>query len=223
MATTTTLLEAVNRVLLDVGERSVTSLEATPAARKAKAYLQEAFEDLQQYHNWEWAYELMPVNSFNNEITTIDSVRRIRAALWNTGERYYPITYVPLSAFLRWQLTSFDSGTDEATRPLRWTRDDDTTLRFDPYPTDEAGRDKIRIEGIKYFVGPENSDDTFSCPERYMNILYKRAVYMMYQRHVGDLQMAQYVENEYRETLQNFRSQETLTPTVGGNMFNRYV
>jgi hypothetical protein len=220
MATTTTLIEAANRVLLDVGERSVTSLTSTPAARKAKAYLQDAFNDLQMFHNWEWAYALIPLNSFTNEQTTIDNCRRIRNVYWDNGTRSFPIKYVPLSTFLQRDIYGFDSGDEPATRPTIWARVDEATLRFHPYPTDEDGRDSIRVEGIKYFPSPQGEGDSFPCPERFMPIIIKRASYMMYMRHLGDLNMAQYLEGEYMRLVQSFREQETITPTRAGNMFS---
>lgn len=215
---TTTLLEAINRVLLDVGERQVTSI-SNPASRKAKEYLADAYEDMQMFHNWEWLHAFRAVNSFTNEQTTIDNCRRIRAAYWFTGDRYIHIDWTPFTHFKRVELSSFNTTDNPATRPRLFTFLDESRLLFNPYPTDDAGRDKIRVEIISYSPPPQNPTDTFECPERFMNALYKRAVYMMTARHLGDLNAAQLIEGEFQQVLQRFRDQENKTTMKGTNMY----
>lgn len=222
-ASTTTLLELVNLVLLDSGERAVTSLDGNPAAKKATQYCKDAFEDMTSFHTWEWSYGLEAVNSFTNDTTTIDNVRRIRHILWSGDNRYFVIPYMSLPQYLTYELESFDSSTNSATRPLRWTKTDEETLRFNPYPTDEDGRDSIRVDCVKYLAPPTTATGTFPCPERFVNALRKRASYQMMKNHVGDLQAAQAMQQEFFEALQTFRSQESGLPTTGGSMFRSDV
>lgn len=216
----TTLLELVNRVLLDVGERQVTSI-STPASRKARLYIQDAFNDLQMYHNWEWLNGLFAVNSFTEEKTTIDNVRRIRRVYWLDDENRYEISWIPASQFYLQHLESFDTNQDIAESPRFYTQINETQLAFNPYPTTDQGRDKIRVEGIRYITPPSLDTDELTIPERFENVLIKRAVYNMLLRHLGEIDMAQAMNFEFNDILQRFRDQENRTPMKGTNMFRQ--
>ena len=213
----TTLIELVNRVLLDVGERQVTTI-ATPASRKAKAYIQDAFNDIQMFHNWEWLNVFQGVDSLINEKATYTNIRRIRAVYWNNGTTYIEVPWIPYSSFIKREITSFDSGLT-TNQPCVYTQEDEDTISVNPYPTDVAGRDKIRLEGIKYIEPPELETDVLQIPERFENILIKRAVYNMLIRHLGEPDMANAMNFEFTDILQRFKDQENRTPMKGTNMY----
>lgn len=213
-----TLLQLVNRVLLDVGERQVTSI-SNSVSRKAKLYIQDALNDLQMFHNWEWLSEFSGVSTFTNEKTTITNLRRIRTVFWNTGSTFVKIPWIPLEGFVERELEPFDSTVDTSTCPHWYTQEDDVTIALNPYPTDSEGRDRIRVEGIKYIESPENDSDLIPIPERFENILVKRAVYNMYMRHLGELDLANAMNFEFTDILQRFRDQENRTPMRGTNMY----
>lgn len=220
MATTvTTLIEAINRVLLDIGERQVTTV-SNPASRKAKAFLQDAYRDMQEFHDWSWSYHDFTASSWSNDEATYSGLKRVRRVLWDSGDTN-PKTLIPFVSndlYERYQLESFNDTDDPNKQPLRFTIIDDDTLLFNPYPTDATSRGKIVVWGYEYFEPPSFADDTFSMPERFMSILIKRAVYMMLLRHLGDLQAAQYHEGEFATLLNYQKSKEFRTPTGGVNM-----
>ena len=213
-----TLIELVNRVLIDVGERQVTSI-SNAASRKAQLYIQDALNDLQMFHNWEWLSVFTGVSAFTNEKTQITNIRRIRSVFWNNGTTYVEIPWIPFDDFIKRELVSFDSTQTTATCPRYYTQEDDTTISFNPYPTDTAGRDKIRVEGIRYIEPPVNTTDLIPIPERFENILVKRAVYNMYVRHLGEVDLAQAMNFEFTDILQRFRDQENRTPMRGTSMY----
>lgn len=219
MATSTsTLLDAVNRVLLDVGERITIDL-TRPAAAKAAKYVQEAFNDTQNFHDWEWLRQSQGVDSWSTDSATFNNVRRIRTVSWDTGYGYYDIPFIDIDSFNYLYITSFVGATSTATYPSWWTKADEDTIRLNPYPTDSTGQAKLKAQVIKYYDPPASTTSMFNCPERFVNLIVKRAVYMMFARHLGDLNTAQVMEGEFESLLATYRSKENGTSSEGWNMF----
>ncbi len=220
---TTTLLEAVNRVLLDVGERRVTTF-TSPAALKAVDYLQDSYVDMQNFHDWEWLKTEFQATSWSAEQATFTDLRRIKYVRYQneTDEGIRWIPYCDQTVFDRLALEAFDSSTATSTRPLRYSIFDHEVIRVNPYPTDTAGQNKLTVIGWKYFAPPTTTTGTFTIPERFMGVLIKRAVYQMYMRHLGDFNAAQAVGNEFYEQLALYRAKETGVSTQGTNMYRSY-
>ena len=215
---TTDLLLAVNRVLLDVGERQVNVI-SSPAARKAKAYLQEAFQDVQTFGDWSWQFGFFTADSWDVEKATYPGLKRVRAARFFNDHVYIEITYTDPSSFYRFEeLTGF---TDRANCPNYFTILSNDTLAYNPYPTDLDGQVRISIQGYKQFDPPELPTDKFECPEEYVFMIIKRAVYMMLVRHLGELNEAQAMGAEFNQKLQYMLSKDKATVTRGTNMFRR--
>jgi len=220
---TTTLLQAVNRVLLDVGERQVSNF-ATPAAAKAAAYLKDSFTDMQNFHDWEWTRAVLSATSWSLDSATFTNLRRIQNVVWNldnAGKRVIP--HCDLLGYDQYSIESFDSIISTSTRPHRWTQYTEDTIKINPYPIDATGQGRLKINGYQYLTPPENASDTFQCPERFIPTVIKRAVYMMTLRHLGDLQTAQLLEGEFERQLFIFRNKEALVSTKGTNMWRRRV
>ena len=214
----TDLLLAVNRVLLDVGERQVNVI-SSPAARKAKAYLQEAFQDVQTFGDWSWQFGFLTADSWDVEKATYSGLKRVRAARFFNDNVYREITYTDPSSFYRFeQLTGF---TDDSNCPNYFTILSNDTLAFNPYPTDLDGQVRITIQGYKQFDPPELTTDKFMCPEEYVYMIIKRAVYMMLLRHLGELNEADVMSQEFTQKLQYMLSKDKATVTRGTNMFRR--
>lgn len=220
---TTTLLEAVNRVLLDVGERQVNSI-GSPASLKAADYLQDAYTDLQNFHEWEWLRTEFSPTSWSNEKAIFTDLRRIKYVRYQNqsdeGLRWIP--YVDQTLFDRFALEDYDSSVSSSTIPIRYTIFDHETIKVNPYPTDASGQAKLTILGWKYFAPPTTGSSTFTIPERFMGLLIKRAVYQMLVRHLGDIQTAQAVGNEFYEQLSLYRQKEAAISTQGVNMYRGY-
>lgn len=215
---TTTLLLAVNRVLLDVGERQVNVI-SSPAARKAQAYLQEAFQDVQTFGDWSWQLGFLTADSWDDEKATYAGLKRVRAARFFNDQVYIEITYTDSSSFYRFEeLRGF---TDRADCPNYFTILSNDTLAFNPYPTDLDGQVRITIQGYRQFDPPQLPTDTFMCPEEYIYMIIKRAVYMMLLRHLGELNEASAMAAEFNQKLQYMLSKDKATVTRGTNMFRR--
>lgn len=221
---TTNLLQAVNRVLLDVGERQVTSF-TSPAARKALSYLQDAFNDLQMFHQWEWLHGTVVLEGWNGNKAEARNVRRIKNLFYNTATRRQPVIYVNRLQFDRFHNSSgkaFDD-TDTITVPQYYTITNETDVLLSPYPTGSVNRAKVEVDAIKYLTPPSLETETFDIPERFMTPLYKRACYMMALRHLGDVNMASAFQAEFEQAINQFRTQENKVPPEGTNMYSRTI
>lgn len=215
---TTDLLTAVNRVLLDVGERQVNVI-SSPAARKAQAYLQEAFQDVSSFMDWSWELDFITADSWDVEKATYSGLKRVRAVRWFNDTVYFEITYTDPSSFYRFEeLLGF---TDISNCPNYYTILNNDTLAFNPYPTDLAGQVRITVQGYRQFDPPSLPTDVFMCPEEYIFMIIKRAVYMMLVRHLGELNESQALAQEFQQKLQFMASKDKLTASRGTNMFRR--
>ena len=214
----TTLIQAVNRVLLDCGERQVTSFN-NPAALKAKEYLRDALVYTQSIHDWEWMYDKKIATDWVNESANLDA-QQIRTALWTTIDGYkYPLYYLDSPTFDTQVLLPFDSSVDTAQRPRYYTISTYNTVRVNPYPIDSTGQSQITFHVIGNLTFPSTDTAVFPIPEKYMPLLYARAGYLMAVRHLEDRTAAQFYDKDYQELVLRYRSQENKTPTSGINMY----
>lgn len=222
MPSTTNLLQAVNRLLLDIGERQVTSF-TSPASRKAKAYLQDAFNDIQMFHQWEWLNGQTSLQDWNGDRAEIRDARRIRNLYYDSGGYRYPIAHIDSALFnARSNAYGGNGGySDSGSRPLWYTIVNECCVRVLPYPTTVENQIKIVADVVWHLSPPENETDKFPFPERFMTPLYKRAAYMMALRHLGDMNLAQMFQAEFDTIMLSYRTQENRQPTGGSNMYSR--
>ena len=74
----TNLLEAVNKVLENIGERRVLSVN-TPVARKAVEAVKDSVIDIASLNDWEWLKQWIPAQSWTNERADLGDTQRIHA------------------------------------------------------------------------------------------------------------------------------------------------
>jgi hypothetical protein len=216
-SSTTNLIQAVNRVLLDCGERQVTSI-SNPAANKAKEYLRDALAYTQAIHDWEWMYDKKIATGWINESATVEA-QQIRRVLWHNGDYNEPVFYLDSPTFDLQTLQPFDSATETAQKVRYYTISTYNTIRVNPYPTDSVGQSRVTFHVIGNLVFPATETDVFPLPEKYMPLLYARAGYLMAVRHLEDRTAAQFYDKDYQEMVLRYRSQENKTPTHGINMY----
>lgn len=224
VTTETNLLQAVNRVLRDVGERPVTSLSQNPASIKATTYLQDAFTLLQAEHNWEWENLILPASSWVGGTARLGNVQRIYDCYWNTQYGQIILTNVSEPEILRVNPVGFKNDTPNA-RPRYWaigsvSGDDFKTVLLRPFPDDTETQAKVTFAIQTYFKPPVNATEPFSMPERFLPILYYKATSDMLIKHLEDTNGYQVAQAEYNKHLNLFRSRENKTPSTI-NMFRR--
>ena len=221
---TTTLLTAVNNVLLDVGERAVTTL-TTPVARKAQKYVQDAVREIQRYHHWEWLYATITPTSWSGDSATLTNVDRILHISWDnstTGGPFYRLKYLdPEEYDVQVFPKSFDSTTEKATYPRVWTISTRDTIRVNPYPVDASGQSRVRAYVILDMIPPANANDVFPIPEEMMYLVNKYATAMMYYHHLDDKQGAAGMKQEVFQQLAYIRTRNSKSPGTELNMYRR--
>ncbi len=219
--TTTTLIQAVNRVLLDVGERQVTSFTSV-AARKALAYVQDSFVTIQNFHNWEWLRTSKTPDAWLTDQATITNSRRIRRVSYQldaTDIYFQEVPIVDGVSYDNYALVAFSTTSNIGTRPCRYTIIDEQTIKINPYPTDSTTQSNVIVHYVQHIDPPDTATDVFNMPERFVPTLLKHADAMMFARHLGDFGSGQAMQQEFIADLTGFRSRENASPTGGANMF----
>lgn len=221
MATsTTTLLEAINKVLKDVGERSASSSSSTPASEKAASYIKEAWQDFQQYHDWSWQKTTFSATSWDNEKATFTGLKNTIEVRWNNDTTIAPLDLVSFSQFYNYrELLSFE---DKEKTPRYFAFVNNDTIAINPYPTDTTGRSRLTVYGYRFYDDPSSDTDTFDCPEAVVNTLLKKATATMLQRHLGEVGEARELLQDFEVKMRFLRSKEQTTKSSGFNMFRRF-
>jgi len=220
-SSTSTLIEVVNRVLLDVGERQVTTI-TSPAARKAQLYIQESLSELQHFHDWEWLYATITPNTWILDTVTLSNVQRIKYASWvnsvTSGLGWTRLSYLDAESFdATVAIRAFDSTINTAERPFYWTFTEYNTLRISPYPTNASGRSRVKVYVILDMVAPSVVTGVFPIPEYMIPVLRKLATAKMYQNHLSDTAGYQVQMQEFSQLLQQIRTRQAKNP-VGGQL-----
>lgn len=221
---TSTLLDVVNDVLLDVGERRVTSLTA-PFAQKAAKYVQDAVREIQRFHNWSWLYDTITPTSWSGNTATLDNVNRILHVSWDnssSGAAYWRLKYLdPEEYDAQIIADSFDSTVETATYPRVWSISSRNTIKVNPYPTDAAGQARVKVYVIRDMVPPTAPTGTFPLPEDHVSLLNKYATAQMYYHHLDDKQGASGLKQQFDEQLAYIRARESKNPGGYMNMYRR--
>ncbi len=217
---TTTLLEAVNTILRNVGERTASSTTATAAAEKAKTFMDEAWLDHQYFVDWSWQRDEFTPTSWDSEKVTFSELKRITSVRWDNDSNINPIAEVDYTTF--YNLGSLSTFTDNGGSPVKFCVIDEDTIAIEPYPTDVTGQARLSILGYKLHPLPASDTDTFDCPESHILTIIKKATAIMLQRHLGEVNEAQALEQDYLRKLQILSTKDVRTSVSGINMFRRF-
>lgn len=222
-ASTTTLLDMINKVLLDVGERRVTAI-TSPTAQKCKEYIQDSLIELQTMHDWEWLYSTITPSSWNLDTVTITGVQRVLYASWvnlpsgNTSNPYTRLIYLdPESYDATVSVLGFSSVVETASRPFYWTFTEYNTFKISPYPTDAAGQARVKLYVVLAMEPPTTNTGVFPIPEYLIPLLRYLADSKMYEHHLGDMNGAQSSFQKFQMLLNQYRTRQAKHP-VGGQM-----
>lgn len=225
---TSTLLNVVNEVLLNVGERTVNTFD-TPTARKAKQYIIEALKELQLRDDWEFLRDVVPALSWAVPgIATLPTYQRLHSVQYtlplSSGAAMNKVfvSYLDRPSFARLNPTPI-TLLDTSYFPLSYTILDDARVQLHPYPSDITTQAFVSFHITKAFVLPTLVGDFLPIPERLTPLIVRLASSLMASRHLDDGDSAQMFRSEFEGMLSIVRAREQLTPTTGTNMFRRRV
>ncbi len=215
----TTLIQAVNRVLLDVGEREVSNLNSPPA-KKAKNYLQEAVRFLATVHDWEWMFSRVPSTGWVGDTFSVPNAQQIRgvSCLDSSGVSR-DLQFVDVRQFDLASFQSYSIASSPSNRPTVYTIPTYQRIRVNPYPTDAIGQSRVYAYIIEDLVPPTLDTSFFPVPEKYMQLVIKKADYYMSIHHLEDANSAQFFDKDFQEMVIKYRVNEQKTPTGGFNMY----
>jgi len=216
-SSSTTLLEAINRVLLDVGERSVLNV-SSPVSRKAQAYLGEAVYTITSYADWDFTKGRINAISWAGDTANLGDIQRITGVYYGTTTNAYrPITWVDVRDFDLSAPTPYDDSF--LSHPRIYTISGYGEVRLNPYPTGATGQSRIFFHVVKDLYPPTLPEGTFPIPERFMPLIIKKATALMLHRHLDDGASAQVVEAEFEALMGRLRARERGVSTGDLNMF----
>lgn len=202
MATSTiTLLQTVNRILLNINERPLADT-TTLMGQKVKDCIETALTDIAEAQDWRFAEEVLASVSWTgNEVTLGTDIQKVEEVFYaDSSFGYIPLQYLHRDSFDRYPTSTYTSG-----RGLFWTDVDYNRVRITPYPTTAPEQAKILFRVLKRITLPQTDSSFFSVPDQFVLLMVRRATELMARRHTEDLALAQAYGDEYRESLQQLK------------------
>lgn len=209
MATsTTTLLELVNEVLLNIGERQVSTVvgnSVTYPALKTISSLKTALFKLEEASDWQFTKQTATASSWSTNAATVPEYTRILGVTHRLTGDVKELT--PLS------VSEFNLYTPQAGNPIYYLPLDETTVLFWPYPTVTEIQDEVRLELVSSLTFPTTDAGTFPVPEKFTQYLRHYAQGSMIENHLGDPNAAQIPYREAQQILDKLvlRNQSVVT------------
>lgn len=209
MTSTTTRLQAVQKVLRNVAEvNDIASTNETTAAIKASNSLEAACRELANEYDWSWLYTILTgftAGTWAFERFTF--VPPCKKVLWvkygNITDGYITVPPVTIEAF---HTAALQESTETNEAPPSHYMFHDNTLSFNPYPADTFTRTKVLLGYIMEYRHPTTDGDTFTMDEPFLDAAIAKATYHMCIRHSHDTNEAQFWQAQYDVQLRNLKS-----------------
>ncbi|MBD2200153.1 MULTISPECIES: phage adaptor protein [Calothrix] len=207
----TTHIQILNKVIENIGERRVTSLN-TAIARKAQEALKDSLLDIASAHDWEWTKDSILALSWANETAELGETQRIHSVSYgSSSEGYRELVYIdPISFDRRPLLTGY---------PQFYTYSTYNKVRINPYPNTPEEQSKYRFYVTRELTAPVSETDLIPIPERLLPLLVFRACHYLAVSHLDDAQAAQLWAKQYDILLNKVRARERGQSHRQVNMF----
>ena len=195
-------LRLVNDVLLQAGERPVTSL-VTPVGRKGALSVRAAVEDITLLNSWPFlARKLTPLPASGATTLVVSPLRKITAVEFN-GRNLTPV------------------GLDEVSRtPNSFAIVDEETIEVNP----GGAFTQYTVYGEALLdYDEEDPDEIIPLPKRFRELLMVQAVYRMAVNHLGDPDLANLKANEFAVMARQMMAREIGVGTKSLNMYRKRV
>jgi hypothetical protein len=216
---TTTLLQAVNDVLLGIGERPITNFGSNLGA-KAKSTITTATYDVGSLDDWSWLITKRNADGWDGNRAILNNRRRIYNVQYRSavGKPFIDARYVFPQDFDNETITGYSLP---GSYPLKYTTDSELSVLLNPYPTTTDEQIKIFFRTADVIVPPTTLNGTFPVPERFVELIKKRTLYYLALRHLDDAAMASMFNSEYEVLAQRLRDTERSHAVGALNMYRR--
>jgi hypothetical protein len=218
---TTTLIQAVNRVLESIGERRVTSLNS-PIATLTKNVIQDTVYELSNVHDWSWARENIPATSWVTKTAQLTNVTKIWGVL--TGDTlvgFRNATFLERNVFDQQSLIGYTATSFPLGEPRFFTISGYRTVDVNPYPADSTSQARVFFDVTRLLVPPTVPTQTFPIPEEFMPLVYYKAGAVLSVVHLVDTQTAAQMQSQFEIYAQRARQTDGLHPAKGHTMHRR--
>jgi hypothetical protein len=212
----TTFIQAINQVLVNVGERATQQLN-TPVTRLAAQTVADALEEMSLDHDWQHLRGRVNAVSWANETATLPQIVK----LYNVGYQR-ELGNIEMLPFLHEE--EFDSRqlfSSITGHSASYTYDGNNKVRVNPYPTTAPERAKFFFYVTRRIAQPTTLVSVLDLPDHLVPLLVKKASALMATRHTGDPRLAQGFANEYDRMLLRQRTVNQKVPAASTNMYRR--
>lgn len=215
---TSTLLETCNVVFRAIGERPVLTLSNVQGDR-VKDCINQACNDTEVLHTWDWLYLRTIANSWSANIATLPVYQRLFSVSIGDSQRgYRELTYETNQQLDRRPLEAY-TGTSDLARVYTLLSGG---VRFSTYPNDVQAQGRVLFSLQVPIIKPTLDTDTFTnVPERYLSLIHKKACHLMCVRYLDDAQAASYFQQEFEQLVQQYRAFERKAPVGKLTMFRQ--
>lgn len=190
MATSTsTLLDVVNRVLVNSNERPIAAT-TTLVGQQVKESVRMALMMLVNQSQWAWTQDKINATTWStSQATLATTTSMIRSVSWDNGDGILlPLKYVSRQVFDQIAVDTYSTATGRA---LWYTLLDYNVALINPYPTGATEQNKIWFYVVKTIALPSSDSTTFAIPEEFVNTLVVMATQLFLKRDQEDyLQVA---------------------------------
>lgn len=216
---TSTLLQVANDVLLGIGERPLINFGSN-LGLKVKSVVNTAFYDVIELDDWSWLIDKRNADGWDGNKAIINNRRRLYKVEHRPSptEAFKSIPYFIPPIFDKYPITGYS---DTNTYPLKYTIGSELSVALNPYPVTTDEQVKIWFTAVDAPIPPSTVGGLFPMPERFVELLKKRALYYMAIRHLDDMQLARAFNDEYEVNARRLRDTERSHEVGVLNMFGR--
>lgn len=187
MATSTsTLLDVVNRVLINANEKPITAT-TTLVGQQVKESVRMALMMIVNQSHWEWTQDKINASFWSTQTATLPTTTSlIRSVAWDNGDGVLiPLQYLIRQSFDQIAVDSYNATTNPG-RALYYTITDYNTVLINPYPSVLAEQNKIWFYITKTIALPASDATTFSVPEEFIPTVVLMATQFFLKRDQED-------------------------------------
>lgn len=196
-----TLLEAVNEVLLQVGEREVSSF-SSPVARKARLAIRRAQNFVGTLHQWRHLRATVSPSRFVGDICTLPPFLTIYSVYRGT-QALQPIN---LDAIIYKVNTANSAGNP---RYYSIVGENSVLIYPSPTPTEQT---QIRVSLLLDATVASNPADVLEGPDGYVDLVTLYAQVVMHRIHTTDLNAADATAREFETSVHMYRTLNVIQP-----------
>ena len=190
----TNLLQVVQQVLRNIGERPVVNLNVprSNVIQKTLDAIKDGLREVEMMADWTWMRQQIRATSWVNEAATVPNILRLYGVHYippspTFTQLSYPVPQVSLEHF---QVYTYTPLINAWNYPSYFAYLNADTYLFNPYPTTIPQQNAIVFTVQRETTLPTAETGTFGMPERYMTLLINHVCYMMAVRHLDSNQTA---------------------------------